>query len=111
MNGIIVNFFPESMDELHLFSDKIAEEADFVEVPTMSPRFSRLKSVIPVFVIPGFRPRPIRTLYSKLFYPVFEAQLPEDISSIDELSETLVNVSRGIKKKNHRTYVLLDRHF
>lgn len=32
-------------------------------------------------------------LYKQFFYPVFEAQLPERVNSIDELSETLINVS------------------
>jgi len=45
-----------------------------------------------VFLIPGFKPELIRTFYEKLGYPVFEAQLPEDIGSIDEISQILVNV-------------------
>jgi len=48
-----------------------------------------------VFLIPGFKPKLIKTFYEKLGYPVFEAQLPEDIGSIDEISKILVNV-RGI---------------
>jgi len=49
-----------------------------------------------VFLIPGFKPKLIRTFYEKLSYPVFEAKLSEDIGSIDEISQILVKVS-GLK--------------
>lgn len=93
MNDVITNFFPESIDELYLMNDKITNETCFVEVQTRSPRFSQLKSVIPVFVIPGFKPKLMEMFYKQLFYPTFEAYIPENISSIDELSEILVKVS------------------
>lgn len=92
MNNIITNFFPENNEELQLLNDKILKEVRFVEVQTKSPRYSHLKSVTPVFLIPGFKPKLLDTFYKKMFYPVFEAQLPEDINSIDELSIILVNV-------------------
>ncbi|XP_029343545.1 fatty acid synthase [Acyrthosiphon pisum] len=90
MNDLIANFFPESTNELHLLNNKIAKEAGFIEVATRSPRLSQLKSVAPVFVIPGFKPKCIESFYKQFFYPVFEAQYPEDITSIDNLAETLV---------------------
>lgn len=93
MNDIIANFFPQSADELHLLNNKITKEAEFVEVQTKSPRFAQTKSVMPIFVIPGFKPKLIETLYTKLYYPTFEAQLPDVIGSIDELSNDLVIVS------------------
>jgi len=93
-DDVIVNFFPDSVDELYLLNDKIVNEAKFVEVQTKSPRFSQLKSVLPIFVVPGFKPKLIETLYANLLYPAFEAQLPSDVHSIDRLSEDLVNVSR-----------------
>jgi len=93
MDYITSNFLPESVNELYLLGNKITKDADFVEVPTKSPRFSDLKSVIPVFVIPGFKPKIIDKLYAQFFYPVFEARLPEKINSIGELAEMLVNVS------------------
>lgn len=92
MNEVIENVFPESVEELLILNSKMTKEAEFVEVQTKSPRFSFMKSVVPVFVIPGFKPKLIKTLYSKLFYPAFEAQLPETVCSINELSEILVNV-------------------
>jgi len=72
--------------------DKITKEAGFIEVPTRSPRLSQLKSVTPVFVIPGLKPKLVESFYKHFFYPVFEAQYPNDIISIDNLSEILVNV-------------------
>lgn len=93
MDDVISNFFPESIDELYLMNDKYANEACFIEVQTRSPRFSQLKSVTPVFVIPGFKPKLMEIFYKQLFYPSFEAYLPENISSIDEISEILVKVS------------------
>lgn len=89
---MIENFFPESVNELHLLNNKIAKEAGFIEVATKSPKLSQLKSVIPVFVIPGFKPKYIESFYKQFFYPVFEAQYPEDITSVNNLAETLVNV-------------------
>lgn len=88
----IANIFPESIEELHLLHEKITKKVAFVEVSTKSPKFSYLKSATPVFVIPGLKPKLIKTLYKKMFYPTFEAQLPEEIKSIDELSEDLVKV-------------------
>lgn len=93
MNNIITNILPKSCDELHCLNDNIpTQETEFIEVSTRSPRLSQLKSVIPVFLIPGFRPKLIKTFYEQLSYPVFEAKLPENISSIDEISLILVNV-------------------
>lgn len=89
---MIANFFPESTSELHLLNNKITKEAGFIEVSTRSPRLSQLKSVIPVFAVPGFNPKAIESFYKQFFYPVFEAQYPEDFTSIDNLAETLVNV-------------------
>jgi len=89
---VIANFFPESVNELYLLNNKIANEAGFIEVSTRSPRFSQLKSVIPMFVIPGLKPKPIESFYKQFLYPAFEAQFPENITSIDILAETLVNV-------------------
>lgn len=93
LGDVIANFFPGSIEELHLLNNKISKDACFIEVPTRSPRLSQLKSATPVFVIPGFKPKLIESLYKKIFYPAFEAQLPEQINSIDELSKNLVNVS------------------
>lgn len=93
MNEILSNYFPGSMDELNTLNDKITKEAEFVEVRTKSPRMAQLKSVTPIFVIPGFKPKLIEKFYMQLLCPTFEAQLPEDICSIDELSDVLVKVS------------------
>jgi len=94
MDNVIAKFFPESVDELYLLNDKLTtEEAAFVEVPTRSPRYSQQKSMTPVFVIPGFKPKLVETFYRQFFYPVFEARLPENIGSVDAVSEVLVNVS------------------
>lgn len=92
INDFIVNFFPGSVEELHALNEKLTVEADFVEIPTKSPRLSQLKSVLPVFVVPGFKPKLVRSLYEQLLYPVFEARLPENVNSIDELAENLVEV-------------------
>lgn len=92
MNDVIKNVFPESVNELHLLNNKITKEAGFIEVGTKSPRLSQLKSVIPVFVIPGLKPKCIESFYKQFSYPAFEAQYPEEIISIDSLAETLVNV-------------------
>lgn len=94
MDDVIAKFFPDSIDELYLLNDKLTtDEPVFVEVPTRSPRYSEQKSTTPVFVIPGFKPKLVETFYRRFFYPVFEARLPQNIGSVDALSEVLVNVS------------------
>lgn len=93
MNDFMTHCFPESVDELHQLKDKITSKAKFVEVPTKSPAFKNIKSVTPVFVVPGFKPEFVKPLYKKLIYPAFEAQLPEVVSSIDEVAKDLVDVS------------------
>lgn len=93
MKDVMKNVFPKSLEELYLLKDNFSKEACFVEVQTRSPRFSQTKSVLPLFIIPGFKPKVMKTFYEKLLYPAFEANLPEKIGSIDELSEILVNVS------------------
>ncbi|XP_026822789.1 fatty acid synthase-like, partial [Rhopalosiphum maidis] len=102
INNIITNIFPESSDELHFLNNIQTQEIKFVEVSTRSPRLSQLKSVIPVFIIPGFKPKLIKTFFEKLSYPVFEAQLSNDIKSIDEVSQILVN---KLKKITNQKYV------
>jgi len=92
INDVIANFFPDAVNELLLLNNKITKEAGFIEVTTKSPRLSQLKSVVPVFVVPGFKPKAIESFYKRFFYPAFEAQYPEDIISIDNLAETFVNV-------------------
>eukprot|EP00102_Acyrthosiphon_pisum_P016442 XP_008187406.1 PREDICTED: fatty acid synthase-like [Acyrthosiphon pisum] len=104
INNIITNILPESSDELHCLNDTQTQETEFVEVSTRSPRLSQLKSVMPVFLIPGFKPKLIKAFYEKLSYPVFEAQLPDDIGSIDEISQILVN---KLKKITNQKYVSL----
>uniref|UniRef100_A0A2H8TDM0 Fatty acid synthase n=1 Tax=Melanaphis sacchari TaxID=742174 RepID=A0A2H8TDM0_9HEMI len=101
MNDVIKNFFPETVNELHLLNNKITNEAGFIEVNTRSPRLSQLKSVLPVFVIPGLKPKFIESFYKQFFYPVFEAQYPENISSIDNLAETLVNKLKSISDQSY----------
>lgn len=93
MNEFITRCFPESVEELHMLNDKISSEANFVQVMTKSPRFQNFKSITPVFVIPGFKPKYIKPLYEKLIYPAFEARLPEVIDSIDNVAKVLVDVS------------------
>lgn len=83
---------------MHLLNDKIVKEPGFIEVQTKSPRYSQQKGVLPVFVIPGFKPKLTETFYKHLLYPAFEAQFPENVVSIDELSEILVDVSRTQNK-------------
>ncbi|KAF0755952.1 fatty acid synthase-like isoform X1 [Aphis craccivora] len=101
INDVIKNVFPESVNELHLLNNKITNEAGFIEVGTRSPRLSQLKSVIPVFVIPGLKPKCIESLYKQFSYPTFEAQYPEEIISIDSLAENLVNKLKSISNRSY----------
>ncbi|XP_060835401.1 fatty acid synthase-like [Rhopalosiphum padi] len=101
LNDVIKNFFPESANELHLLNNKITKEAGFIEVGTRSPRLSQLKSVIPVFVVPGLKPKCLESFYKQFFYPIFEAQFPEDIISINNLAETLVNKLKSITDRSY----------
>ncbi|XP_050423058.1 fatty acid synthase-like [Adelges cooleyi] len=81
---------PDSVEDLLEFVNKLNNEADFIEIQTKSPRFSQVKGVVPVFMIPGFKTRAIEVLYAKLYYPTFEARIPKQIISINDLAQTLV---------------------
>jgi len=94
MKEVIANYFPNTIDDMHDLNELIKKNAGFVEVSTRSPRFSQLKSVTPVFVIPGFRPKLFEPFYKQFCYPVFEARFSEHIQSIDELSNILVKVNQ-----------------
>lgn len=78
---------------MNLLKDKTVEETEFIEVQTKSPRYCQQKGILPIFVVPGFKPKLIDTFYKNLPYPAFEAHFSKNISSVDELSEILVNVS------------------
>lgn len=93
MNDFIERFYPGSVEELHQLNDKITDKAKFVEVPTKSPKFNNTKSVTPVFVVPGFKPKYIKPLYEKLIFPAYEARLPGVVVSIDDVAKDLVDVS------------------
>lgn len=84
---------PESIDELNAFGDTVTEEIEFVEVFTNSLRFADNIAAIPVFVVMGFRPQRMKKLYENLIYPTFEARLPENIDSIENVAITLVQVN------------------
>lgn len=84
---------PDSVEDLLEFVNKLNNEADFIEIQTKSPRFSQVKGVVPVFMIPGFKTRAIEVLYAKLYYPTFEARIPKQIISINDLAQTLVTVN------------------
>lgn len=84
---------PGSIDELNALADTITEEPEFVEVITNSPRFSDTLTGIPVFVVTGFRSDRMKSLYRNLYYPTFEARLPETIDSVEYVAEHLVQVN------------------
>ncbi|XP_050438788.1 fatty acid synthase-like isoform X2 [Adelges cooleyi] len=87
---------PDSVDELLEFVNKLNYEADFIEKQTKSPRYSQVKGVVPVFMIPGFKSKAIEFLYTKLYYPTFEARIPKQISSINDLAQSLVTKLKRI---------------
>lgn len=88
----IVAELPESIDELNAFGEKITDEPEFVEVFTKSPRFVDNLEGLPVFVVTGFRPEKTKHLYKNLMYPTFEARIPENIESVEEVATTLLKV-------------------
>ncbi|VVC29220.1 Hypothetical protein CINCED_3A006213 [Cinara cedri] len=101
MNNFIAHCFPESVEELHQLKDKITTEARFVEVMTQSPKFQNIQSVTPVFFVPGFKQEFLKPLYKKLFFPAFEAQLPEVVGSIDDVAKDLVDNIKTITDKHY----------
>lgn len=94
---------PESIEELNAFGDTIIKEPEFLEVNTNSPRFVDSLEAVPVFVVTGFQPKKIRTLYENLMYPTFEARLPEIIESFECVATQLVQVM----KNDNRSFLLI----
>ncbi|XP_050438841.1 fatty acid synthase-like [Adelges cooleyi] len=95
-NSNSLSEMPDSVDELLEFFNKLNNEADFIEIQTKSPRYSHVKGVVPVFMIPGFKSKNIEVLYAKLFYPTFEARIPKQISSINDVAQSLVTKLKEI---------------
>lgn len=84
---------PASIDDLNSFGAIVTEEPEFVEVFTKSPRFGDIVECLPIFVVTGFRPERLNKIYEHLIYPTFEARLPEDIESIEDVATKLVQVN------------------
>lgn len=93
----LITELPGSIDELNAFGDTITEEIDFIEVPTKSPRFADSIG-LPVFIVTGFLPQRMKTIYDNLIYPAFEARLPETIESIEHVARILVQKLKSITK-------------
>lgn len=87
------SFLPCSVEELKANSKYMVGRPDFVEVATKSVLYADAKGAYPVFVMPGFRPDNMRTLYNNLGYPTFEARYPVKIESTKTVAEDLVKVS------------------
>ncbi|XP_075231646.1 fatty acid synthase-like [Lycorma delicatula] len=84
---------PESISELIDYSKEVGETC-FVEVPTLSPPYKEVKDVSPVFIIGGFKPQQLDKLTSQLYYPIFKAKLPADISTIKEAATNLIQAMK-----------------
>jgi hypothetical protein len=89
----MITELPETIDELNKFGDMITEEFKFVEVFTNGLRYADNVAFLPVFVVTGFRPQRMKKLYENLIYPTFEARLPENIDSIENVAIKLVQVT------------------
>lgn len=89
----MITELPESVDELNKFGDTVTEDFEFVEMFTNSLRYVDNVASLPVFVVTGFRPQRMKRLYESLIYPTFEARLPENIDSIENVAITLVQVT------------------
>lgn len=101
----MTSHFPNSVEELDGFGDYITDEPVFVEVATNSQRFVDSHCNMPIFIVAGFRPAFMRNLYKNIKNPTFEARLPEQIESIEQVASDLLKVHIGIikTKKIHKT--------
>lgn len=89
-------FLPSTIDELQSNSKYIVSEPDFVEVTTKSVLYADAKGAYPIFVMPGFRPNVMQTLYNNLGYPTFEARYPAKFDSIKTIAAALVKVRASL---------------
>ncbi|XP_050423204.1 fatty acid synthase-like [Adelges cooleyi] len=85
-----IMFLPQTTDELERISEYIVDKSDFVEVTTKCTKYGHAKGAYPVFFIPGFRPVQLNSFYKNLGYPTFVARYPENIESILNVAETLI---------------------
>ncbi|XP_050542024.1 fatty acid synthase-like isoform X2 [Daktulosphaira vitifoliae] len=92
----VLRNLPETTEELVQLLEKIEDLPNFKEVQTKSPRYSHVKEIPPIFVIPGFNSKRLEALYKRLQYPTFEARIPEIISSTSDLVNLLVKKLREI---------------
>lgn len=86
-------FLPSTVEELECNSKYVVVgDPNFVEVATKSVLYAEAKGAYPIFVIPGFQPNCMTSLYKNLGYPTFEARYPSKFESIKSLASILVKV-------------------
>ncbi|KAK9504075.1 hypothetical protein O3M35_010501 [Rhynocoris fuscipes] len=81
--------YPKNIEELLELSKRIVPKACFVEVLTSSPNYRYNRALKPIFLLPGLKPNDMQRLASKMYYPTFEARLPQTIDDIDSIANEL----------------------
>lgn len=87
---------PASLQQLTCLGDHLLSDTScLVELPSLSPGYSVVKEVPPVFVIPGLQGLPsevLQPLVQRLMYPVLCARLMHGCTSIPDMAATLIQV-------------------
>ncbi|XP_069687554.1 fatty acid synthase-like isoform X2 [Periplaneta americana] len=85
---------PASLQQLTCLGDHLLSDTScLVELPSLSPGYSVVKEVPPVFVIPGLQGLPsevLQPLVQRLMYPVLCARLMHGCTSIPDMAATLI---------------------
>lgn len=74
-----------------------ADTLEFVEVTSLSKKYSECKNIYPIFVIPHVNSELIAPLTSKLDYPIFCATFTEHFGSATEAAERLFKVRANLR--------------
>lgn len=94
---------PEDVNQLIEFGeDAVGNKAHFTEVVTRSPRYKHTKDILPLFLIPSLKPGQFDGLIKRLVYPAFKASFPQNVDSIEEAANLLLQVLLYSMKFMHK---------
>lgn len=72
------------------------EIPEFIEVPSLAPKYSQSKGVYPIFVVPSINAEFMNTVTSNLIYPTFCATFTECLSSASQIATNLKKVGHSV---------------
>jgi len=90
-NPRLQDYLPEDIKTLSTIGQVDENEFQFMEITSLSKRYTSCKSVTPIFVLPAIHRTLLQPLLQRLQYPVFSANVTS-ARSIEEAVHELYSV-------------------